>query len=236
MSAEELRQAVPYLRNPFICNWDTAVAQALADWLERTANDFQQQVHADAPDCPNCGSGYCPGHPQANWCTRCDNAVESADYTDDPCHCWTQALATARALALSFGLTADDEAPSGTAPAALDSDTAAAGGSPVRWEDLKVGQVIDFLHHNRSQRLAGRAPQVCRGTIELIWYPADRATKNRLPQIKLAVMKKDGTRRPGKAGSHTLFDDYAIRSVVRIVEDPPPGPGCQDPGPVSSGG
>lgn len=99
---DELRRVVPYLRDKFLCNWDHAVAHALADWLEDTANAFAAMVKADTPECPNCGEG-CAGHPEANFCDRCGEAVESPDYA--PCHCWTKALATARALAISFGLT-----------------------------------------------------------------------------------------------------------------------------------
>lgn len=101
MSATELRLVVPYLRDPMLSNWDTAVARALADWLERTANDFADLVKDDAPECPNCGEG-CAGHPSANFCDRCSEAVESPHYA--PCRCWTEALTTARALAVSLGL------------------------------------------------------------------------------------------------------------------------------------
>lgn len=104
MSELELRRVVPALRSPHLCNWDTAVATALADWLEKTADDFAELVKADSPDCPNCGGGYCPGHPEANWCDKCGNAVESPNYPQDPCRCWAEALATARALAVSFGI------------------------------------------------------------------------------------------------------------------------------------
>jgi hypothetical protein len=76
----------------------------------------------------------------------------------------------------------------------------------VTWDDLKVDQVVDFRHRNRSQRLAGRAPQIRRGRIELIWYPAERETTRRLPQIKLVVLKKDGPPRTGTARSHTLWE------------------------------
>jgi hypothetical protein len=91
------------------------------------------------------------------------------------------------------------------------------------WEDLKVGQLVDFTHHNRSQRLAHRTPQVKRGRIERIWYPADQEKNKQLPQIHLTVLNKDGTRRAGVAGSHTLFHAYAAESVVRIIEQPPEG-------------
>ncbi len=101
----ELRRVVPYLRSPYLCNWDAAVANSLADWLERTADDFADLVKVDSLDCPACGEGQCAGHPEAGWCDRCGNAVESPDYSDDPCRCWTEALAVARALAVSFGVT-----------------------------------------------------------------------------------------------------------------------------------
>jgi hypothetical protein len=97
----ELRLVLPYLRDPLLCNWDHAVAHALADWLERTANDMSGLVKLDAPECPNCGEG-CGGHPEALFCDRCCEAVESQHYA--PCRCWTEALRTARALAISFGL------------------------------------------------------------------------------------------------------------------------------------
>lgn len=101
MSASVLLLPVPYLRDQMLCNWDAATALALADWLERTARDFAAAVKPDAPECPNCGEG-CAGHPEALFCDRCGEAVESPDYA--PCHCWAEALRTARALALSFGL------------------------------------------------------------------------------------------------------------------------------------
>lgn len=90
----------------------------------------------------------------------------------------------------------------------------------MKWDDLKVGQVIDFRHRNRSQRLAGRPPEVRRGRIERIWYPAERQTERRLPQVRVRVLKKDGTPRAGVAGHHVLYEDDAIDDVVRIVQDP----------------
>jgi hypothetical protein len=88
----------------------------------------------------------------------------------------------------------------------------------MEWDDLSVGQVIEFRHRNRSQRLAGRTPAVRRGRIDLIWYPRDRETKKQLPQIRVRLMNRNGVIRYGRAGQHTLFDEYAIEDVVRVVK------------------
>lgn len=38
MNVHLLRRAATLLRNPYLCNWDHAVAHALADWLADTAD------------------------------------------------------------------------------------------------------------------------------------------------------------------------------------------------------
>ena len=79
MTADLLRRVVPNLRSPYLCNWDHAVAHALADLLESVA--------AEAEDAE----------------TGSDGADLSAF---DGLH--RNAVTTARALLRSFGHTCAD--------------------------------------------------------------------------------------------------------------------------------
>lgn len=84
------------------------------------------------------------------------------------------------------------------------------------WDDIRPGQLIEFRHRNRSQRLSGRAPAVRRGRVKDVWRPGDLG---RLPQIRLTVLKKDGSPRAGSSGDHVLYHENAIEDVVRVVAE-----------------
>lgn len=47
-SSEAMRRAAGHLRNPYLCNWNTDVAAALADWLDDHANGGTGDAKATA--------------------------------------------------------------------------------------------------------------------------------------------------------------------------------------------
>ena len=74
-----------------------AVAFAVADWLEKVAEDFDENTTLDSPDVGE----YVPPAPDATWCDYCGGAIASPHYSaaDQRCDCyrWPTALAVAHA-------------------------------------------------------------------------------------------------------------------------------------------
>lgn len=87
--------ALPEPYAAWLSVWGQTTGMALVALLRAQAKAMEDDSALDSPDCPNCGTVPCH-HPEALWCGRCDKAIESKDYTEDPCKCWTEVLDLAR--------------------------------------------------------------------------------------------------------------------------------------------
>lgn len=92
------------LRNPCNARWialmHPGLAEPLAAWLEKTAEQYTEDVAEETPDCSGCETG-CPGHPKQLTCDRCGNWLDKDPYGETDaalCTCWAPALAAARVI------------------------------------------------------------------------------------------------------------------------------------------
>jgi hypothetical protein len=100
-AVDTLRQAAESARRNGHLTGDSLLRQLadpMADWLEKTAKDFSEQVIEDELECSNCDTSWpCGGHPRVlihdDGCGGCIETGSSED-----CRCFDRALAVARVL------------------------------------------------------------------------------------------------------------------------------------------
>lgn len=96
--------APPYNRHPaaekagpWIRLVNPLLAEPLASWLERVAEEFGREVIEDTPECPNCGEG-CSGHDDALVHDEGCGLWLADEDADERCKCFDAPLAVARVL------------------------------------------------------------------------------------------------------------------------------------------
>lgn len=85
---------VAHDKAPHVAGMHPGVALAVADWLEFTAKDADENLTLDSPEGPCCAEpAACSGHPEEWGCDRCGDFMNGGG-----CTCWDSALAVARSV------------------------------------------------------------------------------------------------------------------------------------------